>query len=90
MAMRPLVVDRSIETSSTGSVNGVGRVTIISSWLSGFTDKRVVDGLVNLCRPDCAEKAARASRRLQTGLVQNYALLMLFGIFRRSSACICS
>ena len=32
-------------------------------------------------RPDRARKASFWFRRVQTGLVQNYALLMLFGVF---------
>jgi NADH-quinone oxidoreductase subunit L len=70
-------VDRNVVD---GAVNGTGRVTIISSWLSGITDKSVVDGLVNLVGRTVQE-GSHASRRLQTGLVQNYALLMLFGVF---------
>jgi NADH-quinone oxidoreductase subunit L len=63
-----------------GAVNGSGWVTVISAWLSGLTDRTVVDGLVNLVGWIVRE-SSHAFRRLQTGLVQNYALLMLFGIF---------
>jgi NADH-quinone oxidoreductase subunit L len=63
-----------------GAVNGSSWVTLFSSWLSGLTDRTVVDGLVNLVGQIC-EEASFWFRRLQTGLVQNYALLMLFGIF---------
>jgi NADH-quinone oxidoreductase subunit L len=70
-------VDRNVVD---GAVNGSGRVTIISSWFSGLTDRTVVDGLVNLVGW-IAQESSHTSRRLQTGLVQNYALLMLFGIF---------
>jgi NADH-quinone oxidoreductase subunit L len=70
-------VDRNVVD---GAVNGTGRVTIIGAWLSGLTDKRVVDGLVNLVGR-IIQEGSHASRRLQTGLVQNYALLMLFGVF---------
>jgi NADH-quinone oxidoreductase subunit L len=63
-----------------GAVNGTGWVTLISSWFSGLTDKRVVDGLVNLVGW-IVQESSHVFRRLQTGLVQNYALLMLFGIF---------
>jgi NADH-quinone oxidoreductase subunit L len=70
-------VDRQVVD---GAVNGAGRTTIISSWLSGLTDKRVVDGLVNLVGL-IVQEGSHVSRRLQTGLVQNYALLMLFGVF---------
>jgi NADH-quinone oxidoreductase subunit L len=70
-------VDRNVVD---GAVNGSGRVTIISSWFSGLTDRTVVDGLVNLVGW-IVQESSHTSRRLQTGLVQNYALLMLFGIF---------
>ena len=63
-----------------GAVNGTGWVTVISAWLSGLTDRTVVDGVVNLVGWIVRE-SSHAFRRLQTGLVQNYALLMLFGIF---------
>jgi NADH-quinone oxidoreductase subunit L len=63
-----------------GAVNGAGKVTQVSSWLSGLTDKNIVDGAVNLVGWTVQE-SSHAFRRLQTGLVQNYALLMLFGIF---------
>ena len=63
-----------------GAVNGTGWVTIISSWLSGLTDTHVVDGVVNLVGRAC-EEASFWFRKLQSGLVQNYALWMLAGIF---------
>jgi len=63
-----------------GAVNGSGWATIISSWFSGITDKYVVDGAVNLLGW-ATEESSYWSRRLQTGLVQNYALLMVFGVF---------
>jgi NADH-quinone oxidoreductase subunit L len=63
-----------------GIVNGSGWVTLFGSWLSGLADRTIVDGLVNLVGRICEEGSYRA-RMLQTGLVQNYALLMLFGIF---------
>ena len=70
-------VDRNVVD---GAVNGTGRLTVISSWLSGLTDRTVVDGLVNLVGWTVQE-GSHLFRRLQTGLVQNYALLMLFGVF---------
>jgi NADH-quinone oxidoreductase subunit L len=70
-------IDRNVVD---GAVNGSGKLTIISSWFSGLTDRTVVDGLVNLVGW-IAQESSHAFRRLQTGLVQNYALLMLFGIF---------
>jgi NADH-quinone oxidoreductase subunit L len=63
-----------------GAVNGAGSVTVVTSWLSGLTDRTVVDGLVNAVGR-FIEEASFTFRRLQTGLVQNYALLMLFGVF---------
>jgi NADH-quinone oxidoreductase subunit L len=63
-----------------GAVNGASRLTVISSWLSGLTDRTVVDGVVNLVGW-IVQEASLSFRRFQTGLVQNYALLMLFGIF---------
>jgi NADH-quinone oxidoreductase subunit L len=70
-------VDRTVVD---GAVNGAGKLTVIGSWFSGLTDSRVVDGLVNLVGW-IVQESSLAFRRFQTGLVQNYALLMLFGIF---------
>ena len=63
-----------------GAVNGTGWFTVVSAWLSGLTDKRVVDGVVNLVGWMTRE-SSYWFRRFQTGLVQNYALLMVFGVF---------
>ena len=63
-----------------GLVNGSGKLTLITAWFSGLTDRTVVDRLVNLTGAMIRE-AGLAARRLQSGLVQNYALLMLFGVF---------
>ena len=63
-----------------GAVNGSGWMTIFSSWFSGIIDKYVVDGLVNLVG-SVLQESSFVFRRLQTGLIQNYALLMLFGVF---------
>jgi NADH-quinone oxidoreductase subunit L len=63
-----------------GAVNGTGWVTIIGSWISGLADRYVVDGAVNSVGWT-AQETSYWFRRLQTGLVQNYALLMVFGIF---------
>jgi NADH-quinone oxidoreductase subunit L len=63
-----------------GAVNGTGWVTVISAWFSGLTDRTVVDGLVNLVGW-IVQESSHMFRRLQTGLVQNYALLMLLGVF---------
>jgi NADH-quinone oxidoreductase subunit L len=63
-----------------GAVNGSGWATLFSSWISGLADRTIVDGAVNLVGWS-AQESSYWFRRLQTGLVQNYALLMLFGIF---------
>jgi NADH-quinone oxidoreductase subunit L len=63
-----------------GAVNGTGWTTIASSWAAGLFDKYVVDGLVNLIGWICAE-SSYLFRRVQTGLIQNYAMAMLFGVF---------
>ena len=70
-------VDRNVVD---GVVNGTGWFTVVSAWLSGLTDRTVVDGAVNLVGW-IAQESSYWFRRVQTGLVQNYALLMLFGIF---------
>src|SRR6185295_17666447 len=70
-------VDRTVVD---GAVNGAGKLTVVGSWFSGLTDRKVVDGLVNLVGW-IVQESSLAFRRFQTGLVQNYALLMLFGIF---------
>jgi len=70
-------VDRNVVD---GAVNGSGWLTIVGAWFSGLTDRTVVDGLVNLVGRIC-EEGSFWFRRVQTGLVQNYALLMLVGIF---------
>ncbi|MEI6667408.1 MAG: NADH-quinone oxidoreductase subunit L [Acidobacteriota bacterium] len=63
-----------------GAVNGTGWLTMAFSWLSHTADKYVVDGLVNFVGA-ALEEASFAFRHLQTGLIQNYALVMLFGVF---------
>jgi NADH-quinone oxidoreductase subunit L len=70
-------VDRNVVD---GAVNGTGKVTVVTSWLSSLTDKSVVDGLVNGVGR-VVEESSFTFRRLQTGLVQNYALFMLLGVF---------
>ena len=71
------VFDRTVVD---GVVNGSGWLTIFTSWFSGILDKYIVDGLVNLVG-SILQESSFVFRRLQTGLIQNYALLMLFGVF---------
>jgi NADH-quinone oxidoreductase subunit L len=63
-----------------GAVDGSGLVTRLAAWFSHLADKYVVDGAVNLAGWTAGEGSVFL-RRLQTGLVQNYALLMLVGVF---------
>ena len=63
-----------------GAVNGTGWLTMFWSWISHVVDKYVVDGLVNFVGA-VMEEGSVVFRRLQTGLIQNYALVMLFGVF---------
>jgi NADH-quinone oxidoreductase subunit L len=70
-------VDRNV---IDGAVNGSGWITVFSSWLSGLFDLHIVDGMVNLVG-GAAREASFVFRRVQTGLIQNYALLMVFGVF---------
>ena len=62
-----------------GAVNGTGWVTVFASWVSSLFDKYVVDGAVNLVGRS-SEESSFVFRRVQTGLIQNYALLMLAGV----------
>ena len=70
-------VDRNVVD---GAVNGAGWTTRASAWVSHVIDKYVVDGLVNLVGRICAEGSYRF-RWAQTGLIQNYAVATLFGVF---------
>jgi NADH-quinone oxidoreductase subunit L len=62
-----------------GAVNGTGWMTVFASWISSLLDRYVVDGAVNLVGRS-SEESSFVFRRVQTGLVQNYALLMLAGV----------
>jgi NADH:ubiquinone oxidoreductase subunit 5 (subunit L)/multisubunit Na+/H+ antiporter MnhA subunit len=71
------LVDRRVVD---GAVNGVAALTRIASWVSHMIDKHVVDGVVDLAVRSTA-LGSFGIRRVQTGLVQNYALLMVAGLF---------
>ena len=62
-----------------GAVNGVGLLTRISSSVTMFFDKWVVDGIVNVVGYG-VKFVSYPVRMVQTGLVQNYALLFLIGL----------
>jgi len=63
-----------------GAVNGTALGTLILSWISNNFDMNFVDGAVNGVGSILASLSG-IFRRVQTGLVQNYALVMLVGIF---------
>ena len=63
-----------------GAVNGTGWTTVASARISHVLDKHVVDGLVNLVGWVCRE-GSFGFRRVQTGLIQNYAFATLVGVF---------
>jgi NADH-quinone oxidoreductase subunit L len=63
-----------------GAVNGSGWLTVFAAWFSHLVDKYIVDGLVNLVGA-VLEESSFLFRRAQTGLIQNYALVMVFGVF---------
>ena len=63
-----------------GVVNGVRHLTVGLSHLSRFFDQYVVDGVVN-ASAHLTRALSLAFRRLQTGLVQSYLSLFVFGIF---------
>ena len=62
-----------------GAVNGSASLTRLSGDLSDLSDQNLVDRAVNLVGEILAAASTRF-RRLQTGLFQNYALLMLFAV----------
>ena len=63
-----------------GVVNGTARGTWLSGVVSNLADMKLVDGAVNLVGTTFTALSG-VFRRIQTGLVQNYALVMLVGIF---------
>ena len=62
-----------------GAVNGSASLTRLSGDLSDLSDQNLVDRAVNLVA-EILSAASTRFRRLQTGLFQNYALLMLFAV----------
>jgi NADH-quinone oxidoreductase subunit L len=61
-------------------VNGTRNATVAVAMVSGFFDKYVVDGLVNLTGT-VLDVSSRLFRRLQSGYVGNYALVLAVGMF---------
>jgi len=63
-----------------GAVNGAAGLTRRASLLSGAFDKYVVDGLVNGIAVFIRDIMSNLLRAAQTGLTQNYALVMVIGL----------
>jgi NADH-quinone oxidoreductase subunit L len=63
-----------------GLVNGSRHFTVGLSHVSRFFDQWVVDGLVNTAA-HTIRGLSLAFRRLQTGMVQAYLTVFVFGIF---------
>jgi NADH-quinone oxidoreductase subunit L len=63
-----------------GAVNGVARLTRGASLVTGAFDKYVVDGLVNGIAGFVKRLVSPLIRAGQTGLTQNYALVMVIGL----------
>ena len=84
-----LVVNRTKDVASgmikfdervvDGLVNGSAVATRISAWVSGQADIHIVDRIVNLIA-EIVEFFSKIFRKLQTGLVQSYALFLVIGI----------
>jgi len=62
-----------------GAVNGSATITQISAWFSGQADIHIVDRIVNLVA-EIFEFFSTVLRKIQTGLVQRYALFFVIGI----------
>jgi len=63
-----------------GGVNGSAWLTRLTSVITGLTDKYFVDGLVNTIANFVIRLMSPIVRAAQTGLTQNYALVMVIGL----------
>ena len=63
-----------------GGVNGSAWLTRLSSVITGGTDKYLVDGLVNAIAGFVVRLMSPIVRAVQTGFIQNYALVMVIGL----------
>jgi NADH-quinone oxidoreductase subunit L len=63
-----------------GGVNGTAWLTRLSSRITGGIDKYFVDGLVNAIAAFVIRLMSPLIRAAQTGLAQNYALMMVIGL----------
>ncbi|MFY9268475.1 MAG: Na(+)/H(+) antiporter subunit D [Candidatus Manganitrophaceae bacterium] len=63
-----------------GAVNGIGRGVFGGSWYSNLFENYIVYGFINIIGY-ASHIAARIFRRLQTGSVHHYAMILIVGIF---------
>ncbi len=63
-----------------GIVRAVGSAVLSCAWFCSLIEKYVIYGLINLIGY-ANHLAARISRRLQTGVVNHYALMIIVGVF---------
>jgi NADH-quinone oxidoreductase subunit L len=63
-----------------GAVNGSAWLTRLASRITGGTDQYFVDGLVNAIAAFIVRLMSPLFRAAQTGLTQNYALVMVMGL----------
>jgi NADH-quinone oxidoreductase subunit L len=63
-----------------GAVNGSAWLTRLASRITGGTDQHLVDGLVNAIAAFIVRLMSPLFRAAQTGLTQNYALVMVVGL----------
>jgi NADH-quinone oxidoreductase subunit L len=63
-----------------GAVNGSAWTTRLASRITGGTDQYFVDGLVNAVAAFIMRLMSPLLRAAQTGLTQNYALVMVLGL----------
>jgi len=63
-----------------GGVNGSAWLTRFASRVTGLTDQYFVDGIVNAFATFIMRLMSPLFRAAQTGLTQNYALVMVLGL----------
>jgi NADH-quinone oxidoreductase subunit L len=64
-----------------GAVNGSAWLTRLWSLITGAVDKYLVDGIVNAIAGFIVRLMSPIVRAAQTGFTQNYALVMVIGVF---------
>jgi NADH-quinone oxidoreductase subunit L len=62
-----------------GIVNGMGYLTRAGAWLSGYTDRYLVDGMVD-ATAQILRSLGSAVQSVQTGRIQNYFLGLVSGL----------